>query len=416
MKILKLQAENVKKLTVVEINPQGNLIQITGKNGHGKTSVLDAIWWALAGRDHIQGEPIRRGADKATVFLELGTSGKIELTVERRFTKENSYLTVRTADGAKYPKPQRLLDDMLGALSFDPLAFMRSARKEQYDLLRSLVKLPIDPTEIARLNQADYDARTRINREVDRLNVQAGMIMVPGGLPDTPVDEMAVVHEITAAGEKNTSIALLRQRQIDDAKRIATARSEAAELRQRAAVLEEEANVLERNPLLMLPLPVDVNALSEKLRQAQATNTAIRRARERKAIEVDASKLERQSDELTSKMKARSMALDKALAETILPVPGLGFGDNVVTLDGLPLDQASDAQQLLTSTAIAAAFNPTLRVLRIRDGSLLDREHMAWLAEFAEKSDLQIWIESVESDAPAAIWMEDGHVKQQAAE
>lgn len=50
MKIVSLTAENVKKLTVVEITPAGNLVQITGKNGQGKSSVLDAIWWALAGR------------------------------------------------------------------------------------------------------------------------------------------------------------------------------------------------------------------------------------------------------------------------------------------------------------------------------------------------------------------------------
>src|SRR3989337_2937510 len=62
MKILKLTAENVKKLRAVEITPTGELVEVTGRNGAGKTSVLDAIWWALAGTKHIQAVPIRTRA------------------------------------------------------------------------------------------------------------------------------------------------------------------------------------------------------------------------------------------------------------------------------------------------------------------------------------------------------------------
>ena len=44
MKIVQLTAENVKRLTAVSIAPDGNLVQITGRNGQGKASVLDAIF------------------------------------------------------------------------------------------------------------------------------------------------------------------------------------------------------------------------------------------------------------------------------------------------------------------------------------------------------------------------------------
>ena len=75
MKIISLTAENIKKLVVVEITPQGNLVEITGKNGAGKTSVLDAIWWALAGASHIQTKPNRTGATNAPRKLYLGEVG-----------------------------------------------------------------------------------------------------------------------------------------------------------------------------------------------------------------------------------------------------------------------------------------------------------------------------------------------------
>ena len=72
LRIVALTAENVKRLTAVHIEPQGNVVQITGRNRQGKTSVLDAIWWAIEGASHIQASPIHKGADKARIRLDLG--------------------------------------------------------------------------------------------------------------------------------------------------------------------------------------------------------------------------------------------------------------------------------------------------------------------------------------------------------
>ena len=80
MRIISLQAENLKRLVAVNIQPDGNVVEITGKNGAGKTSVLDAIYWALAGKDGIQSTPIRKGEDHAVIKLDLG-----ELKVVRKF-------------------------------------------------------------------------------------------------------------------------------------------------------------------------------------------------------------------------------------------------------------------------------------------------------------------------------------------
>ena len=129
MKIVALQAENIKKLIAIEIRPDGNLVQITGKNGHGKTSVLDSIWWALAGAKHIQSVPIREGEDKARIMLDLG-----EIIVTRTFKTSKkgevpSAISVENAEGAKFGTPQTMLDNLLGQLSFDPLAFSRRWRK-----------------------------------------------------------------------------------------------------------------------------------------------------------------------------------------------------------------------------------------------------------------------------------------------
>lgn len=155
MKIISLQAENVKRLTAVSITPDGNLVQITGRNGQGKTSVLDAIWWALEGAANIQAEPIRKGADEARIRLDLG-----EYVVTRTFTRKDgggftTGIAVESADGARFPSPQKMLDKLLGSLSFDPLDV---ARPEVMDATRRAMALELfDQVGVARNNAAAGD-------------------------------------------------------------------------------------------------------------------------------------------------------------------------------------------------------------------------------------------------------------------
>ena len=96
MKIVKLNAENVKKLVAVEITPSGEIVTISGKNGAGKTSVLDSIWWALAGTSNIQAQPIRKGQNKARIRLDMG-----ELIVERRCLT-SSLMTLIMVSSARF--------------------------------------------------------------------------------------------------------------------------------------------------------------------------------------------------------------------------------------------------------------------------------------------------------------------------
>ena len=186
MHILELTAENIKRLDVIAITPKGPVIQITGPNASGKTSVLDCIWWALEGARHIQAEPIRKGTSRARIKLDLG-----ELVVERKFTAKGTYLTVESADGRLFKQPQQMLDALFGALTFDPLAFMQLDPRRQYEVLTSTVALPVDPQAIAEMNAKTASERTEVNRERTRLTgVIASLDLeipkdLPAAVPDT---------------------------------------------------------------------------------------------------------------------------------------------------------------------------------------------------------------------------------------
>ena len=413
MKILQLTAENVKRLSVVSISPDGNLVEIAGKNAQGKTSVLDSIYMALGGSKAVPSKPIRAGKKKARIEITLGDGEKVGLVVERTFTESGTYLTVKTEDGAKYPKPQEMLADLLGALTFDPLSFMRDKPADQFETLRGLVKLDVDLDDMARERQEAYDERTEINRRIKTL--RARIEAMPILHPATATDTKSIIERLSKVDEFNTEV---RQAKavVDRARARVSAASGRVEDARRAvaaAIAEEKAAAEELAALESREIPQLINP--EQIKQELATAEELnKRAAAYNARESLVSELAAEihaEEDLTEVINGIAERRRAAIAKAEMPVPGLTLGDDEVLFNGLPIGQASDAEQLKVSTAIAAALNPKLRIIRIRDGSLLDEDAMRWLAGFADASDMQIWIERVGEGGPGAIIMEDGHVK-----
>lgn len=425
MKITKLIAENVKKLTVVEITPDGNLVQITGKNGQGKSSVLDAIWWALAGTSHIQAAPIRKGENEARIVLDLG-----EIIVRRTFkSTDEGYTTaivVENAQGARFPSPQRMLDGLLGALSFDPLAFANAPPKMQFEALKMFVP-GVDFAAIEQANGMDYTTRTDLNRRAKEARSQAAGISVPKDTPETPIDETALVQSLDDAGRHNSEIVSrkARREQVERDQHTACANAEAhreraKELRRQAD--EEDAKAASDEDLFKalekklagapaLPEPIDTSEIRSAIAQAADVNRNVA-ARGRKAdLEKLATALEEKAGALTATMERRETDKRAAIGAAKLPIPNVEFGDGVILMNGVPFDQASDAEKLRASISIAMASNPKLRVIRVRDGSLLDDDGLKLLAEMADKADCQVWIERVDSSGKIGFVLEDGHLK-----
>lgn len=423
MKILALTAENVKRLVAVHIEPDGSLVQITGRNGAGKTSVLDSIWWALAGASHIQAAPIRNGASKARIRLDLG-----ELVVTRTFNrrgkddgeKVTTSLTVESADGAIFRSPQKMLDDLLGELSFDPLKFARAPAKEQIETLKRFVP-DLDFEAIEAANRDDYESRRDIGRELKALRARLEALTVPGDPRQERVDESALVEALAKAGEHNADIEQRktnreRVEQERDAKvaEAAKLREEAQRMIERAEIVEQGAEALTQKlaDAPPLPDPMDTTEIRVRIEQARETNRAVaerdRAIEERDRLQAEVEQSEQKVEALTIAMEQRNEQKAKAIAEAEIPVRGLAFGAGEVTLNGVPFEQASDAEQLRTSVAIAAALNPQLRVIRIRDGSLLDEDGMRLLAELAEAQDFQVWVERVDSSGKLGFVIEDG--------
>jgi DNA repair exonuclease SbcCD ATPase subunit len=418
VRVVQLKAENFKRLQAVEVTPDGNLVVISGANGQGKSSLLDAMWAAIGGAAAMKGtpRPIRDGEDHATVTVDLG-----DLKVTRTWKGDKTTLRVENADGARYSSPQAVLDRLVGRLSFDPLAFAGQSERDQLATLLALVDLPFDPADIARDRQRLFDERTSVNKALRHLDAQIAALPEPA--PDLPAEEVSVadlMRQLRTAQEARSaqSQRTERYKALVDAhaqttSRIAELRAEIARLEvDLTGLVEEIADIrveIDRDDTDPVAL---VAALEKQISEADSVNRAVRAAKDRAALMVELTHTRETSQALTDDIAALDARKAKAVAEAKMPIDGLGFNDDGVTYRGIPFAQCSSAERLRVSMAMAMAMNPTLRVIRITDGSLLDSQSMRLIEEMAADNDTQVWVEVVDESGRVGVVIEDGLVAE----
>jgi energy-coupling factor transporter ATP-binding protein EcfA2 len=426
-KLTRLEVENFKRLVAIDFAPNQHVTEISGKNGNGKSSLLDAISVLIEGAAEAPPVPIRRGTEQATVRGTLG-----DMIAERVFKpgkdgKVISSITLRTPEGARYPEPQKHLNDLIGRHKLDPLDFINAKPKEQFDFVRSFVP-GVDFEKVDKDQKADFDLRTNFNRNAKQERAAADLIIVPVGTPDELVDESALSKKMEDAGEHNRLLEQRKSRRALHANQIQTHRNDAQAKQDRINALLAEIDALKEEKTALvtladrmqkelddaeaLPDPIDVSEVRAELENARKVNENVRQLQKRRQHEKSAREYEQQADQITERMSNRMQAKQSAIAKSNIPVSGIGFGDGEILLNALPFTQASTAEQLRTAFALIAAQNPTLRLAWIRDGSLLDDDSMQIVNALAEEFDMQVLIETVRPTSKNAIVIEDGRIKQ----
>lgn len=439
-KILKLTAEHFKRINFVEIEPDGSLVVLSGKNGQGKSSVLDSIQSALEGAAAIPSKAITKGYEKGSIEIDLG-----DVVVRRTFTQAGGSLVVtpKEKDAKALNKPQAVLDAMIGKLAFDPLEFVsppgcttddaRSRRRSE--ILKGM--LGLDFSEKEKERQKHYDERTVANRELANL---VGSLKAYPFHPDAPKEEQSaskLMEEQSHAQQLNSENAAKRQAvaslktrslaltdaikqdtaAIEDTEEELKRINERLELRKRSlatrlqereklrlAIQEDEAEVSKL-------VDKDLSVFSGKLSEVEKLNAKVRdnskHNETKKAVEAK----RKVADGLTRKIDTIDAEKRKAVLEAHYPVEGLSLSDaGEVLVNGLPFDQASTREQLIISVSIAIALNPKLRVILVRAGNDLDSDGLKLIAEIAKKNDVQIWLEKIDAGGLPTVIIEDGYV------
>jgi len=411
-RIISLQAENVKRIKAVNIRPDGSLVVIGGKNAQGKSSTLDAVEYALHGKSSHPGEPIRRGEKKAVVIVETD-----KYKVTRRFTPKGTSLVVedRTTKGVRFSSPQKLLDELVGDFCFDPLAFASMEPKAQADLLKRLVGLDFSKLDAER--KAAFEERTGVNREVRNLESKLEGLDLDKGAPEEEVDVGELGAEMQRKIQVNAANASERKAIEEAQAGIETAKQKVLEMERdleeaRAEVKAKENDLEARKIICDGLVDLDIEEVRSRIDEADGTNARVRSNREYRKLtgEIDAART--RAATLSTKIEAVDQTKEKDLASAKFPLKGLGFDGDIVMLNGLPFDQASSAERLKVSVAMGIRLNPDFKVMLIRDGSLLDEDHLTMVASMAEEAGAQVWLERVSEGDEVQVVIEDGMVKE----
>ncbi len=465
-----LEVEGFKKIRIVRFQLRKGITEISGKNGAGKSSVLDSIAVWLDGMKVAPEKPIRTGCERARIKGRLG-----EMIVERTIMKSKTgkyttCITFQPVDGRPYPATQRQLEDLIGQHQLDPLDFLGLDKKGKWDALKAFVP-GFDFQRCANEQAADFARRTDVNRIAKEARAAASLILVPDGTPEEPVDEQALVQELQAAGDANAEIEARKGRREQAKQSIEQLRRQAADViatiepaaqaargrhgqlveesEQRIRELEQQiagirariaasteqlesdiareaqrltAQAAERTAAAddlqkrldeapELPPLTDTAAIAQKIESARLVNQAVARAQERAKHISTAEKYEAEAQELTDQMRAREQAKRDAIASAKLPIPGVDFGDGEILYQGEPLEQASTAQKLRVAIARIVALNSNLRLAWIRDASLLDDDSYLELEKLAQEFNVDVLIETVRPIGKDAVVLEDGEVK-----
>lgn len=417
MRILRLEASNFKKLTAIEIEPTGNVITLTGLNGAGKSSILDAIMAAIAGGKLIPSEPIRRGESRGVIQIELDG-----LKIVRTLTPSGGSLRVEDAEGHVQRSPQAILDALVGNLAFDPLAFSRLKSHEQWEQLRELVGLDFKKLEADRAKA--YDDRTIVGREILRLQILIKEIAPSvDDAPEVETSAASVLAEIETALAKNRELEFLKSRAADELANYNAAKAAVAEAEQEIANWQHE---LQNRRELMLEaegaaqesarkngdsIPVDITPIKFKLTSLEAKNAVVRAKVQRRTLTAKVAAETLTSAALTNQIQEIDDTKTDLIAKAVFPLPELSFNGTEIVYNGIPFAQSSDGEKLRVSVAVGMALNPKLRVIFVRDGSLLDAAGLKTIADLAAKNDYQCWLEDARSTDPSAIEIVDGGIK-----
>jgi len=268
-----------------------------------------------------------------------------------------------------------------------------------------------DPISVLRATyKVVYEERTTVNRSLEQARAAVARLpeaeaTEPVSVTDLMAEQQHLLDVREAARAHNAQGAAL------DAD-IDRPRADRARLQVELAACDQAVAAAQTQRAQWTPQDEpDFAAIADRIQQADAMNAEAQAYHARQVAAADVAARQTEADALTQRLKAIIEYKTALMAQAAFPVPGIGFDDAGVTYQRRPLAQASSAEQLRVSVALGIALNPAIRVMRVQDGSLLDRESLWLLTDLATTHDMQVWVETVDESGEVGVYIEDGSVR-----
>lgn len=409
VKINQLELENVKRIKAVALAPsETGLTIIGGRNGQGKTSVLDAIAWALGGEKYRPSQAQRMGS-VLPPHLKLTLSNG--LTVERG--GKNGALKVLDPSGRK--GGQQILNEFVEQLALDLPKFLQASEKEKAEILLQVIGVGDRLTELDRQASEIYNRRHAIGQIADQKTKFAREMPDWPDVPEEPVsagDLIRQQQEILARNGEN-------QRKRSEAARISEeynrqygkVKALETELAEAMAKLDRLTKDLDTAQKSAADLQDESTAeLEENIRSIEEINVKVRANLDKAKAEEDAQACRDQYDGLTRELESVRAQRQDLLRGAALPLEGLSVDDGRLTYQGKNWDSMSGSDQLKAATAIVRAVNPRCGFVLLDKLEQMDLDTLRDFGAWLEGEGLQVIATRVSTGGECSVIIEDGMV------
>lgn len=405
MKINKLEIENVKRVKAVKIEPTADgLTIIGGDNNQGKTSVLDAIAWALGGERYRPSQPQREGSVIPPTLHIVMNNG---LVVERK--GKNSDLKVTDPKGEK--GGQQLLNEFVEGLALNLPKFMEANNKEKAQTLLSIIGIGTQLAELEQKESELYNQRQAIGRIADQ---KAKFAKEQPYYPDAPKEPIAaseLIRQQQAILAKNgenqrlrENLHILEQEQQDILQQLQELLKRQAEVDEKVRVARLSAEDLHDE---------STEALEQNIAKIDEINRKVRANLDKDKAEEDAQEYTRQYDRYTRELSDVRKAKTDLLEHADLPLDGLSVEDAELVYNEKKWDCMSGSDQLKVATAIVRKLNPKCGFVLLDKLEQMDLKTLREFGDWLKEEGLQAIATRVSTGEECSIIIEDGYVKGQ---
>lgn len=412
IKINSLELDDVKRIRAVKLAPAANGLTIVGgKNNQGKTSVLDAIAWALGGEKFRPSDAVRNGS-AVPPHLKVKLSNGI---VVERYGK-NSDLKVTDASGKR--AGQQLLNAFISSFALDLPKFMESSSKEKANVLLQIIGVGDKLYELDNEENKLYNRRLEIGRIAEQKAKYAAELPEYEGIPKEPVSVSELIsqqQEILARNGENQRkrdrAEQLRATYSNITSRIEILRSQLAELEKQQFDIAEDLRIAELSAAELHDESTD--ELENNIRNIEAVNIKIRSNLDKEKAEIEAKHYKDEYDSLTSEIEDIRTARRRLLDNAELPLPGLSVENGELTYKGQKWDCMSGSEQLRVAAAIVRKLNPECGFVLMDKLEQMDIDTLNEFGEWLEAEGLQAIATRVSTGSECSIIIEDGYVKSE---
>ena len=405
MKINKLEIENVKRVKAVKIEPTANgLTIIGGKNNQGKTSVLDAIAWALGGDRYRPSQAQREGSVIPPNLHIVMNNG---LIVERR--GKNSDLKVTDPNGKK--AGQQLLNEFVEQLALDLPKFMEATSREKAQTLLQIIGVGPRLADLERQEKELYNERTYIGRTADQKEKYAKEQPYYPEVPSVPVSASELIRQQQEILAQNGENQRKRERRHQLEQEYQSVTEQIQALLAKQGQLEADLKIARETSEGLTDR--STAELEENISNIEEINRKVRANLDKDKAEEDAKGYREQYKRLTAQIEEIRSQKTDLLKEADLPLPGLGVEDGELVYHGQKWDNMSGSEQLKVSTAIVRRLNPECGFVLLDKLAQMDLDTLHEFGQWLEQEGLQAIATRVSTGGECSLIIEDGYVAGQ---